>query len=210
MLTLQTVLAFFSVSVLLALAPGPDNVFVLVHAAQHGVRAGLLVVLGLCSGLLFHTAAVALGLAALLATSALAFTVLKTVGALYLLWLAWLSWRAPSGPLEGQADEESAGLSPWKTYGRGVLMNISNPKVAIFFLAFLPQFVDPALGPVQWQIAQLGAVFGLATLLTFGGIAALAGRFGQRLRESGRAQQTLNRLAAVVFAGLALRLVWFS
>ncbi|NBT91822.1 MAG: LysE family translocator, partial [Betaproteobacteria bacterium] len=89
MLTLQVVLAFFSVSVLLALAPGPDNVFVLVHAAQHGVRAGLLVVLGLCSGLLFHTAAVALGLAALLATSALAFTVLKTVGALYLLWLAW-------------------------------------------------------------------------------------------------------------------------
>jgi len=204
MLTLQTALAFFSVSVLLALAPGPDNVFVLVHAAQHGVRAGLLVVLGLCSGLLFHTAAVALGLAALLATSALAFTVLKTVGALYLLWLAWLSWRAPSGPLDGDAGE---GLGPWQTYGRGVLMNVSNPKVAIFFLAFLPQFVDPALGPVQWQIAQLGAVFGLATLLTFGSIAALAGRFGQRLRDSARAQQTLNRLAAVVFAGLALRLL---
>jgi len=207
MLTLQTALAFFSVSVLLALAPGPDNVFVLVHAAQHGVRAGLLVVLGLCSGLLFHTAAVALGLAALLATSALAFTVLKTVGALYLLWLAWLSWRAPSGPLDGDAGE---GLGPWQTYGRGVLMNVSNPKVAIFFLAFLPQFVDPALGPVQWQIAQLGAVFGLATLLTFGSIAALAGRFGQRLRESAGAQQTLNRAAALVFAGLALRLVWFS
>jgi len=207
MLTLQTALAFFSVSVLLALAPGPDNVFVLVHAAQHGVRAGLLVVLGLCSGLLFHTAAVALGLAALLATSALAFTVLKTVGALYLLLLAWLSWRAPSGPLDGDAGE---GLGPWQTYGRGVLMNVSNPKVAIFFLAFLPQFVDPALGPVQWQIAQLGAVFGLATLLTFGSIAALAGRFGQRLRESAGAQQTLNRAAALVFAGLALRLVWFS
>jgi threonine/homoserine/homoserine lactone efflux protein len=207
MLTLQTALAFFSVSVLLALAPGPDNVFVLVHAAQHGVRAGLLVVLGLCSGLLFHTAAVALGLAALLATSALAFTVLKTVGALYLLWLAWLSWRAPSGPLDGDAGE---GLGPWQTYGRGVLMNISNPKVAIFFLAFLPQFVYPVLGPVQWQIAQLGAVFGLATLLTFGSIAALAGRFGQRLRESAGAQQTLNRAAALVFAGLALRLVWFS
>ena len=204
MLTLQTALAFFSVSVLLALAPGPDNVCVLVHAAQHGVRAGLLVVLGLCSGLLFHTAAVALGLAALLASSALAFTVLKTVGALYLLWLAWLSWRAPSGPLDGDAGE---GLGPWQTYGRGVLMNVSNPKVAIFFLAFLPQFVDPALGPVQWQIAQLGAVFGLATLLTFGSIAALAGRFGQRLRESAGAQQTLNRLAAVVFAGLALRLL---
>jgi threonine/homoserine/homoserine lactone efflux protein len=207
MLSLQTSLAFFSVSVLLALSPGPDNVFVLVHAAQHGVRAGLLVVLGLCSGLLFHTAAVALGLAALLAASPLAFGLLKGLGAVYLLWLAWLSWRAPTGLLEGQAAE---GLSPAQTYARGIVMNATNPKVAIFFLAFLPQFVEPAQGPVQWQILQLGACFGLATLLVFGGIAALAGRFGQRLRESARAQQTLNRAAALVFAGLALRLVWLG
>jgi len=207
MLSLQTGLAFFSVAVLLALSPGPDNVFVLVHAAQHGVRAGVLVVLGLCTGLLFHTAAVALGLAALLAASPLAFGVLKGVGAAYLLWLAWLSWRAPTGLLEGQAAQ---GLSARQTYARGIVMNATNPKVAIFFLAFLPQFVDPALGPVQWQIVQLGACFGLATLLVFGGIAALAGRFGQRLRESVRAQQVLNRAAALVFAGLALRLVWLG
>ena len=207
MVSSQTGLAFFSVSVLLALAPGPDNVFVLVHAAQHGVRAGVLVVLGLCSGLLFHTAAVALGLAALLATSPLAFGVLKGVGAVYLLWLAWLSWRAPTGLLEGQAAD---GLSARQTYARGIVMNATNPKVAIFFLAFLPQFVDPALGPVQWQIVQLGACFGLATLLVFGSIAALAGRVGQRLRESARAQQALNRAAALVFAGLALRLVWLN
>ena len=207
MLSLQTGLAFFSVAVLLALSPGPDNVFVLVHAARHGVRAGVLVVLGLCTGLLFHTAAVALGLAALLAASPLAFGALKGVGAVYLLWLAWLSWRAPTGLLEGQAAE---GLSARQTYARGIVMNATNPKVAIFFLAFLPQFVDPALGPVQWQIVQLGACFGLATLLVFGGIAALAGRFGQRLRESVRAQQVLNRAAALVFAGLALRLVWLS
>lgn len=207
MLSLQTSLAFFSVSVLLALSPGPDNVFVLVHAAQHGVRAGLLVVLGLCSGLLFHTAAVALGLAALLASSPLAFGALKGVGAVYLLWLAWLSWRAPTGLLQGQAAE---GLSPAQTYLRGIVMNATNPKVAIFFLAFLPQFVDPVLGPVQWQIMQLGAWFGLATLLVFGGIAALAGRFGQGLRESERAQLILNRAAALVFAGLALRLVWLA
>lgn len=207
MLSLQTSLAFFSVSVLLALSPGPDNVFVLVHAAQHGIRAGLLVVLGLCSGLLLHTAAVALGLAALLAASPLAFDVLKGVGAAYLLWLAWLSWRAPTGLLEGQA---AGDLSPAQTYARGIVMNATNPKVAIFFLAFLPQFVEPAQGPVQWQIAQLGACFGLATLLVFGGIAALAGRFGQRLRESARAQQILNRAGALVFAGLALRLVWLG
>jgi threonine/homoserine/homoserine lactone efflux protein len=207
MLSLQTGLAFFPVAVLLALSPGPDNVFVLVHAAQHGVRAGVLVVLGLCTGLLFHTAAVALGMAALLAASPLAFGVLKGVGAVYLLWLAWLSWRAPTGLLEGQAAD---GLGARQTYARGIVMNATNPKVAIFFLAFLPQFVDPALGPVQWQIVQLGACFGLATLLVFGSIAVLAGRFGQRLRESARAQQVLNRAAALVFAGLALRLVWLG
>ncbi len=205
MLSLHTSLAFFLVSVLLALSPGPDNVFVLVHAAQHGVRAGVLVVLGLCSGLLFHTAVVALGLAAVLAASSLAFGVLKGVGAVYLLWLACLSWCAPTGSLEGQAAD---GLSPRQTYTRGIVMNATNPKVAIFFLAFLPQFVDPALGPVQWQIVQLGACFGLATLLVFGSIAALAGRFGRRLRESARAQQVLNRAAALVFAGLALRLIF--
>ena len=204
MLSLQTGLAFFSVSVLLALSPGPDNVFVLVHSAQHGARAGVLVVLGLCTGLLFHTAAVALGLAVLLEASPLAFGMLKGVGAVYLLWLAWLSWRAPTGLLEGQA---APGLSAHQTYVRGIIMNTTNPKVAIFFLAFLPQFADPTLGPVQWQIVQLGACFGLATLVVFGGIAALAGRFGQRLRDSGKAQQTLNRMAALVFAGLALKLL---
>ena len=207
MLSLQTGLAFFSVAVLLALSPGPDNVFVLVHAAQHGVRAGVLVVLGLCTGLLFHTAAVALGLAALLEASQLAFGVLKGVGAVYLIWLAWLSWRAPTGLLEGQAAQ---GLSARQTYARGIIMNATNPKVAIFYLAFLPQFVDPALGPVQWQVLQLGACFGLASLVVFGGIAALAGRFGQRLRASAKAQQALNRMAAVVFVALALRLAWLS
>ena len=89
MLTFQTLLTFFAASVLLALSPGPDNVFVLLHSAVHGRKAGLLVVLGLCTGLLFHTAAVALGLAAVFATSALAFTALKLLGAAYLVWLAW-------------------------------------------------------------------------------------------------------------------------
>ena len=189
---------------LLALVPGPDNVFVLLHAAVHGARAGLLVVLGLCSGLLLHTGAVALGLAALLAASSAALTVLKGVGAAYLLWLAWLSWRAPAGMGTG---ESMPAMGVRQTYLRGVLMNISNPKVALFFLAFLPQFVQPSSGPVAMQILLLGGVFMLATLLTFGAIALLAGRFGQLLQDSPKAQVGLNRLASVVFAGLALRLV---
>jgi len=203
-LSAHTVQAFFAASVLLALVPGPDNVFVLLHAAVHGARAALLVVLGLCSGLLFHTAAVALGLAALLAASSAAFTVLKGLGAAYLLWLAWLTWRAPAGM--GTAESMPA-LGVRQTYLRGVFMNISNPKVALFFLAFLPQFVEPTSGPVVMQILLLGGVFMLATLLTFGAIALLAGRFGQLLQASPNAQVALNRLASMVFAGLAFRLI---
>ena len=203
MLTLDTTLTFFAASVLLALAPGPDNVFVLLHSAMHGRRAGLLVVAGLCSGLLFHTAAVALGLAALLKASATAFTVLKLCGAAYLLWLAWGAWNAPASFEKG---EDSGAMPPLQTYLRGVVMNITNPKVAIFFLAFLPQFVDPSQGNVPLQIMALGAVFMLAAFLTFGCIAWFAAGFGARLRDSAKAQRVLNRTAALIFTGLALRL----
>lgn len=203
MLSFDTTATFFAASVLLALSPGPDNVFVLLHSAMHGRRAGLLVVLGLCSGLLFHTAAVALGLAALLAASSTAFLVLKLAGAAYLLYLAWGAWNAPAG-----LDEVPTGtaMTPWQTYTRGVVMNVTNPKVAIFFLAFLPQFANPDAGSVPAQIALLGAVFGLAALLTFGLIAWFAARFGDVFKRSARAQIALNRTAALVFTALATRL----
>ncbi|MFZ3221429.1 MAG: LysE family translocator, partial [Rhodoferax sp.] len=164
-------------------------------------------VLGLCTGLLGHTAAVALGLAAVFAASATAFTVLKLCGAGYLVWLAWQSWRAPVGVL-GEAPHEAASprLSVAQTYGRGVLMNITNPKVAIFFLAFLPQFTNPAQGSVVGQILLLGGIFMLATLLTFGTIAVFAASFGLAFKRSLRAQRWLNRIASLVFVGLALRL----
>ncbi len=190
-------------ALLLGMSPGPDNVFVLMQSATHGRRAGLLVTLGLCTGLLGHTAAVALGLAAVLAASATAFTVLKLAGAAYLLYLAWGAWRAPVGNVGG---ETLAPVQPGRMYLRGVLMNLSNPKVAIFFLAFLPQFVQPGAGPVAAQVAWLGLLFIVATLLVFGGFAWFASLIGGWLRGSTRAQQVLNRLAAVVFAGLALRL----
>jgi threonine/homoserine/homoserine lactone efflux protein len=179
-------------------------VFVLLHSAVHGRRAGLLVVVGLCTGLLFHTAAVALGLAAVFATSTQAFTALKLCGAAYLLYLAWQSWKAPVGMVGG--DELSPALSARQTYRRGVLMNITNPKVAIFFLAFLPQFADPAKGSVALQIVALGGVFIAATLLTFGAIAWFAASFGRVFKRSLRAQLWLNRAASMVFLGMAIRL----
>ncbi|MCZ7558717.1 MAG: LysE family translocator [Burkholderiaceae bacterium] len=202
--SLETTVAFFLVAIVLGFTPGPDNTFVLMQSIARGKRAGMLVVAGLCVGICMHTVAVALGLAAVFAASESAFTVLKVVGAAYLAYLARQAFRAPVGPLEATGASSTAvgGL-----FGRGVVMNLTNPKVLLFFLAFLPQFVAPEAGPVALQIVWFGLCFIVATVLTFGTVALLAGAIGDLLRRSTRAQSYLNRLCGVVFAGLAVRLL---
>lgn len=207
MLPIDTLLAFFGIAVLLALAPGPDNLFVLMQSALWGRRAGLFVVLGLCTGLLGHTAAVAAGLAAMFAASPMAFTAMKLAGAAYLAYLAWQALRDPGTAAQS---ERPPALSRGALYRRGIIMNLTNPKVLLFFFAFLPQFVAPAHGPVGLQIVVLGAVFMLATLLVFGAIAFFSGAFGQLLQRSPTASRWLNRLAGMVFLGLAVRLATAS
>lgn len=190
-------------SVLLALTPGPDNLFVLAQAVQRGKLAGIAVTIGLCTGLLVHTSAVAFGVAALFQASTLAFNALKLLGAAYLLYLAYLSFRA-GGESGGQANVEPLGFG--RLYRRGIIMNVTNPKVSLFFLAFLPQFADPAFGPVMPQILLLGLLFIISTVVVFGGISLLAGEIGRWLRGSTRAQVVLNRLAGTVFVALAIKL----
>jgi threonine/homoserine/homoserine lactone efflux protein len=200
---IHTLTTFFGIAVLLALSPGPDNLFVLMQSALWGRSAGLMVVLGLCTGLLFHTAAVAVGLAAVFAASPVAFAALKWAGAAYLAYLAWQAFRAPSGTSGGATPPR---MKPAALYARGIVMNLTNPKVLLFFLAFLPQFATPAAGAVGPQIVVLGGVFMLATLLVFGAIAFFSGAAGAMLQRSVRAQRILNTCAGLVFAGLALRL----
>ena len=203
MIPIETMTIFLLATVALAFAPGPDNIFVLTQSALFGRKAGLWVTLGLCTGLLVHTAAVALGIAAIFQTSVVAFNVLKIVGALYLLYLAFQAFRAGATDIAGQKTEP---MSWRQLYLRGVIMNISNPKVAIFFLAFLPQFADPALGSVTVQVLLLGALFIVGVLLVFGMIAWFAGFLGEWLKGSTKAQMIMNRIAGTVFAGLAIRL----
>lgn len=201
---LDVLAAFFAVSVLLALSPGPDNIFVLTQSAMGGPRAGLLVTIGLCTGLVVHTTAVALGVAAVFQTSTLAFTALKIAGAAYLLYLAWQAFTATARELPEQGGQAAASR---RLYLRGIVMNVTNPKVSIFFLAFLPQFADPSRGSLILQILLLGAVFALATILVFGSVALFAGSLGRRLRRSDRVQRITNRVAGSVFALLALKLL---
>ena len=203
MISIETIILFFTASVALGLAPGPDNIFVLTQSALYGRKAGILVTIGLCTGLLVHTAAVSLGVAAIFQTSTLAFNVLKIVGALYLLYLAWMAFRAGA---EKITSSDTPQLASRQLYFRGVIMNITNPKVAIFFLAFLPQFADPTVGSITIQMLIFGGIFIIATLLVFGSVAWTAGFLGNWLKGSEKAQVIMNRVAGTVFTALALRL----
>ena len=140
----------------MGLAPGPDILFVLTQSALYGARAGFATTCGLITGLFVHITAVSLGVAALFQSSETAFNVLKFAGAAYLLYLAWLSFRSGTS----KASLQKAQFPGYGTlYRRGVIMNITNPKVTLFFLAFLPQFADPARGGLTAQIIVLGALF---------------------------------------------------
>ena len=204
MLPVETLGAFFAASLIMGLAPGPDILFVLTQSALYGARAGLITTCGLITGLLAHIAAVSLGVAALFQSSAAAFNLLKFAGAAYLLYLAWLSFRSglSKASLQGARFPGYGAL-----YRRGVIMNVTNPKVTLFFLAFLPQFADPAQGSLTVQIIALGTLFQLATLLVFGAVSLLAGRMAERFNRSVRGQLWLNRAAGCVFMGLALMLI---
>ncbi|WP_205756212.1 LysE family translocator [Labrenzia sp. 011] len=203
MIPFEVLTVFFAAAVALGVAPGPDNIFVLTQSALYGRFAGLIVTLGLCTGLIVHTVAVALGVAAIFQTSMLAFTLLKFAGAGYLLYLAFQAFRAVRTDLSGR---QEPALSSLALYRRGIVMNVSNPKVAIFFLAFLPQFADPARGSVPLQVLVFGGLFIVATVLVFGAVALGGGMLGAFLKQSPKAQIWLNRLAGIVFIGLALRL----
>ena len=210
MLAIEVISVFFFTSVLLSLSPGPDNIFVLMQSITQGSKAGSVITLGLCTGLLVHSTAVILGVALIFQTSELAFTALKLLGAGYLLYLAWGAFRAKTDPALSSDSEDGGTPSKQiplkKLYLRGIIMNITNPKVSIFFLAFLPQFVNPEAGNVSIQLALLSLVFIIAALLIFNLIALLSGRLGGALANSERAQTWLNRISGTVFVGLAAKL----
>lgn len=203
MLDFETILLFITASSILALAPGPDNIFVLTQSMSRGSKEGIYVTLGLCSGLIFHTTAVALGISALVQSSPIAFNILKYIGAGYLLYLAYMSFLSNS-KTEIKAKNNNLSLS--KLYKRGIIMNVTNPKVSIFFLAFLPQFTNENLGNVTYQIFLLGFLFMLCALVIFSSIALLAGKIGNWFNKSENAQNILNKIAGTIFGGLAIKL----
>ena len=168
LLSVETVLTFIGASVVLCFVPGPDNIFVLTQSAIRGWKVGILTTLGLCSGLIVHTSLVALGVSVIFQTSELAFQGLKIIGACYLVYLAYRATRSTKIDLR-DSDEPNKSF-----YLTGVVMNITNPKVAIFFLVFLPQFVNIDSGSVSIQMFTLGFIFILCALCVFSLIAYLS------------------------------------
>lgn len=203
MLDINTLLMFSLASTLLALSPGPDNIFVLTQSMVKGAKAGVIITLGLCSGLIFHTSAVALGVAVIFQTSLLAFNILKIVGAGYLLYLAYMAFKDAS---KTTLHVDQKPLSLWAMYRRGVFMNVTNPKVSIFFLAFLPQFTNPQNGSLTLQIFTLGAIFMVCALVVFSLIAFLSSKIGAWFAQTKNGERILNRIAGTVFTALALKL----
>ena len=204
-MTLSSTLAFLGASVALTLAPGPDITFVVAQGIAHGRKAAIASALGMCSGISVHTTAAALGISAALYASASAFTVLKYAGAAYLLFLAWKALREPAVAKIGSS--ASAGSLPWGVlYRRGFIMNVVNPKVGLFFLAFLPQFVVPGQGSAAAQMFWLGSLFMLQGVVLFSLVGWLSGGMGRFLARRPGIAKYFAWLSAGIFAALGLKL----
>lgn len=202
--------SFTIAAAVLAVAPGPDNLFVLLQSAMYGAKAGIFVTLGLCVGVFIQTLLAAFGVAAVVAASPTLLMIIQFAGAAYLLYLAWGAWRAPVGSNDKADASKYPRLSNFQLWRRGILMNITNPKVLIFFLAFFPQFIVKGATETQVMIQMLimGMTFLVCTLVVFSAIAWCAGTLADRLR-SPKVQTILNKVSAVIFTILAIStLLW--
>ncbi len=193
---------FLIASALLTVAPGPDIVYVLTRGVGQGRRAGLAAALGFATGCLFHTLLAALGVAALIRSSELAFNAVRWAGAAYLVWIGVqaIRNRASFSLPNGGGTKALVAI-----YRQSVIGNALNPKVTLFFLSFLPQFVDASAGGVAWQMALLGALFMAQTALIFGAVALFSGWIGQRLRAHPAIGERLGLFAGLTFIALGVR-----
>ena len=205
-LSLETIIAFVLASVILSLVPGPDNIYVMTNSALKGWRVGFYTTLGLCTGLIGHTFLVAIGVSVIFQTSALAFNGLKIVGACYLIYLGWLSLQSKELNISGTGKDNSNR----SYYITGVIMNLTNPKVALFFLVFLPQFVNISNDSVTIQVVLLGLLFILSALCVFSSIAFLGSFLEGYLKKSSSVNKNINKLAALVYFALAINLFFVS
>ncbi len=200
---MHSMICFLGASILLTLAPGPDNIFVVTQGISRGRKAAVFTALGMCSGLSVHTTAAALGISAIFYSSALAFCAVKYAGAAYLMYLAWKAIQDRNAlKLKSSVNP----LSCFALFRRGFIMNTLNPKVALFFLAFLPQFVSGNSQHVALEMIFLGLIFMVQSVVIFTAIGVLSGQIGNYLLKKPRLARKFSWATAGIFAAIGVRL----
>ena len=204
-MNIELLLAYIGASFILTIMPGPDNIYVLTESLTSGKKNGVAVSTGLASGVLIHTTFAALGISLIIQESVLAFSIIKYLGAAYLFYLAIQAYFEEKQTVEIKQSENRHEKSFGKLYRTGFLMNVLNPKVSLFFVAFLPQFVDKDGISTILQMMILGIIFMINTIVIFSSIAVLAGHFNQYLNKS-RFWNIVKWSKMVVLSVLALTL----
>ena len=197
----ETLLSFSVATLVLALSPGPDNIYVLTQSLVNGVKSGVATTAGLISGCIVHTSLLAFGISAIITASPTLFYIIKVAGAIYLLYLAYQVFKSDATVT---FSEKAPRKSNWQLFKQGVFMNLVNPKVMIFFLAFFPAFLWGNEENTVVKIYILGITFMVVSFLVFSGIAVLAGTISKFLKNNKKVGTVLKWLQIIVFVGIAI------
>ena len=213
MFGIENYLGFILAAILLNLTPGTDSMYIITRSISQGQTAGFYSVLGITSGILVHTLLAALGLSVLLANSPTAFMIVKYIGASYLCYLGFKMLTSKNSNLiannlsKDQNVTSQKAVDGWQIYKQGVLTNTFNPKVALFFLAFFPQFIDANYAYGMLSFLMLGLTFATTGFIWCLILALLASKFSKKLRENPKIESMMNKISGVVFMGLGIKLL---
>jgi threonine/homoserine/homoserine lactone efflux protein len=210
MFSLSYWLIFLTAAVAISISPGPDLIYIITRVISYGKKYGFLSSLGVATGALFHISLVAFGLAAILAASQLAFTVIKILGAIYLSFLGLKAILSKGQNSISCNNSSKKQISGWGTYKQGILVDILNPKAAIFFMAFLPQFVRSGMGPFSLQIILLGVAVLIVGIIVEGCIILLADKAAAILLKKKAVAKWVDRVMGSILISLGIGLVFSS
>lgn len=202
---MMEIFAFILASIMLTLMPGPDILFVLTQSITNGRKAGILIALGLCTGLIAHTTAAAFGISVILLKSATAFSIIKYAGAAYLIYLGIRAIYERDFTFEMG---KKMTITPGKLYRQGIFMNLLNPKVSLFFIAFLPQFVNTGEANSAWRMTLLGIIFIVQAIVVFTVVSILADMFSARFLRSTKITRYLKWVKAAILGGIGISLLF--
>lgn len=191
---LSTIFLFISAATLLTIAPGPDIIYVAMRGLAQGWKAGFIAALGLVTGIFVHITLAGLGLSAILASSTVLFAIVKYAGAAYLIYIGWQIYKSPPVTIGSDGDHPPLG----RIYRQTILMNILNPKVALFFLAFLPQFVEPGSDNTTFQFIFFGFLFQFVALFIMGSVGLFSGAITGKLLKAGSKSVWLTKVSGSV------------